>query len=423
MNRPAQISRILGLMALGLAGTVSAENWPQFRGPTAQGISTETGLPLVWNATNNVVWKRSIPGLGWSSPIVWQDRVFLTTALDPGVSCHVLCLDSATGKVLWDKEVLQQNTTGRREARNSHATPTPATDGNLVYAAFFDGSLAALDFKGSVVWTNREFKFYSQHGLGTSLILWEDLLIQARDGSSDGEDKKLGWQEPWDKSFVLALDKATGRLRWKAQRGLSRIAHVVPVMATDAAGQAQLISGAGDVVQGFDARTGERLWTSLNKGEGVVPSLAIGQGLVFTASGWGGRESIKAFRLNGRGDLQTNNLAWEQRKNMPRVPSFLYAMPYLYSVSDAGMAMCLKGDTGEIVWQERLAGNYSASPVYADRRVYFLSDGGETTVVEAGPQFKIISRNPLQEKCQASMAISQGRLFIRTEKNLFCIGK
>lgn len=398
-----------------------AENWPGWRGPSRQGLSGEHGLPLQWSQTEHVAWQTPIPGVSWSSPIVWEDRVFVTTALENGVSCHVLCLDRDTGKVLWDKEALRQETTGRKEPRNTHATPTPATDGKLVYAAFFDGTIVALDFQGAVAWINRDFKFYSQHGLATSPLLWEDLLIQARDGTSDGENKKLGWQQPWDQSFVLALDKATGKPRWKGARGLSRIAHVAPVIWTDEQGRTFVLSGAGNVVQGFDAKTGERVWSSWNEGEGVVPSLAAGGGLVFSASGWIGRESIKAFRLGGHGDLKETNLAWEQRKNMPHIPSLLYADGLLFTVADTGTAMCLKGDTGEILWQERLGGGFSASPVYADGKVFFLSDAGETVVAAAGPQFKLLAKNPLLEKCQASMAISQRRLFIRTEKNLFCI--
>ncbi|MEK7677195.1 MAG: PQQ-binding-like beta-propeller repeat protein [Verrucomicrobiota bacterium] len=280
----------------------------------------------------------------------------------------------------------------------------------------------ALDFDGRALWVNREFPFYGEHGLGTSPILWENLLIMARDGSSDGEDKKLGWQVPWDQSFVLALDKTTGKVRWKSGRGLSRIAHVVPNVWAAPDGRAQVISGAGDVVQGFEAGTGERLWTSRNIGEGVVPSIVLGDGLAFTASGWGGRESIKAFRLGGNGDQGETNLAWEQRKGMPRIPSFLYLKPCLYTITEGGIAMCLKGDTGEIVWQERVGGNHSSSPLGADHRIYFLSDEGESTVLEAGPQFKMLARNPLQEKVQASMAVSGKQLFIRTASNLYGIG-
>jgi outer membrane protein assembly factor BamB len=419
-----RIPRILicGWMTLTLTHAIMAENWPQFRGPTGQGLSAEKDLPISWSATSGILWKVAIPGEGWSSPIVWADRVFITTATDRGTSCRMLALDCGTGKVLWDREVFKQ-TLQRKEARNSFATPTPATDGRRVYAVFHDGGIAALEIDGATVWSNRDFPFYSQHGLATSPILWQNLLISARDGSSQGEDKSLGWQTPWDQSFLLALDKETGQVRWKGLRGRSRIGHVVPCLWTAPDGRVQVISGAGDVVQGFDAKAGQRIWTSFNKGEGVVPSSVVGDGLVFTACGYSGRESIKAFRLGGEGDLKETNLVWEQRQGMPKVPSLLYIKPYLYSITDNGMATCLKGDTGEIVWQERLGGAFSASPVYADGRIYFLSDGGETTVVAAGPQCKSVAKNPLKEKCQASMAVSRGRLFIRTEKNLFCIGE
>lgn len=410
-------------MILSFTGKAFSENWPQFRGNTAQGLSTEKVLPASWSETENVLWKTPIPGAGWSSPVVWEDRVFLTaTTGDKGTSCHVLCLDAKSGQILWDKEVFTQEIK-RKEDRNSYATPTPATDGKNVYAVFCDGSVVALDFDGNVAWMNRDFKFYSQHGLGSSPILWEDLLIMARDASSEGPDKFVGWQKPWDKSFLLALDKNTGQVRWKAKRGLSRIAHSVPCVWKDPKdGSVQLISCAGDVVQGFDLKTGERLWSSLNKGEGMVPSPAVGDGLVFTASGYGGRESTKAFRLGGKGDLQETNLVWEQKQGSPKVPSLLYVAPYLYTVDDNGLATCLKGATGEVLWQERLGGNFSASPISGGRLVYFHSDNGITTVVEVGPQFKVGSKSVLDGKCQASIAASNGRLFIRTEKNLYCIG-
>jgi outer membrane protein assembly factor BamB len=244
----------------------------------------------------------------------------------------------------------------------------------------------------------------------------------ARDGSSREGDTKVGWQIPWDQSFLVALDKNTGKVRWKTGRGLSRIAHVTPCLWRNESGRTQVISGAGDVVQGFDALTGERLWTSENIGEGVVPSVVVGDGMVFTASGWSGRESTKAFRLGQTGNLKEDNLVWEQKKGMPRVPSFVYLSPYLFWVNDGGIAMCVDGRNGDIVWQERLGGNYSASPVATDELIYFLSDAGETVIVRAHPEFEVVARNPLDEKCQASMAVARGRLFIRTETHVYCLG-
>lgn len=413
---------VMGAMiSNSLVCSIQADEWPQFRGRNSQGVSSETDVPLKWNAEDSIAWKTPIPGESWSSPVVWADHVFLTTATENGESCHVLALDRTSGKILWDKEVFRQEPR-RKEGRNTYATPTPATDGERVYACFGDGSFVALDFAGEVVWTNRDYKFYGQHGLATSPILHDGLLIMARDGSSDSDDKQLGWQTPWDQAYVLALDAKTGKERWIGKRGLSRISHGAPCI-WEHDGRTEIVSEAGDVVQGFDPATGERLWSSLVAGEGKVPSAVIGEGLVFTSGGWGGKESIQAFKLGGEGDLQESNLVWEQKKGMPKIPSMLYAKPYLYAITDAGVATCMKADTGEIVWQERVGGNFAASPVLANGRIYFVGDNGDSTVIEAGPEFNILAKNPLGEKVQASPAISHGQIFIRTDKHLFCIGK
>ncbi|MBI3414833.1 MAG: PQQ-binding-like beta-propeller repeat protein [Verrucomicrobia bacterium] len=410
------------LLSLFAATTLlHAENWPQFRGPTNQGISGEKDLPLKWSATENVVWKTELPGESWSSPVVWGDRVFVTTATENGQSCRVLSLAVKSGTILWDKEVFHQ-VPRHKQARNTFATPTPATDGERVYACFGDGSFAALNFGGDVVWTNRDYPFYGEHGLGSSPILHRGLLIMARDGSNEGEDKKLGWQKPWDQSYVVALDAKTGQERWRGRRGLSRISHGGPnIWEHD--GKTEVVSEAGDVVQGFDFQTGERLWSSEVIGEGKVPSVVLGDGLAFTSGGWGGKETIKAFRLGGHGDLKETSLVWEQKKGMPKVPSMLYVKPHLFALTDGGVATCMKADTGELIWQERVGGNFSASPVCAAGRIYFVGDNGETTVIEAGPEFRVLAKNPLGEKVQASPAISQGRFFLRTANNLYCLGE
>lgn len=400
----------------------AAENWPWFRGPSRQGNSSEAGLPIRWGATENIAWKTSIPGEGWSSPIVWNNYVFLTTATEGGAAFHVLALDRSSGKLLWNTEIGRQ-VPGHKQGRNGYATPTPCTDGKRVYACFGDGTFVALDFDGQIVWVNRELPFYGEHGLGTSPLLWEGLLIMTRDGSGRPPDTGAGWHTPWDQARIYALDAETGALRWQARRGLSRIAHVVPNIWTAPDGHQELISGAGDVVQGFDLKTGERLWTSKNIGEGVVPSIVIGDNVAFTASGWGGRESIKAFKLGGSGDLGESNLVWEQKKGATKIPSYVLVKPYLFAIHEGGVAVCLKADTGEVVWQERVGGNFSASPVSIGNLIYLLSDDGETTVLEAGPEFKVVAKNPLREKCQASMAVSGGRLFIRTATALYAVGK
>jgi outer membrane protein assembly factor BamB len=428
INRPALWILILTLS--GAAWRAEAENWPGFRGPTGQGISGERGLPTKWSAASGVSWKTDVAGEGWSSPIVWADRVFLTAAREKGTSCRVIAIDAGSGKILWDVEAFTQ-TPGRKERRNSYATPTPVTDGRLVYAFFGGGGAMAMDFDGKPVWTNTQNEFYSQHGLGASPILYEDLLIMPWDHSAKGgPEPRLGWQIPWDKSFVLALDKQTGKERYRAMRGQSRIAHMTP-RVVDVAGSPQLVSAAGDVIQGFDPRTGRRLWWVESGGEGVTPSPVFGQGMVFSSSGFatpvGGkaiRPAIRAFRLGGEGDVTRANLVWEHRENVPMLPSLLYVegARLLYAISEGGILQCLNPGDGSVIFRQRLKGNYSASPVYADGRIYLLNDEGSTTVIEAGREFKELAYNELNEKTQASMAVSGGRLFIRTEKAAYCIG-
>lgn len=408
------------LLAIALASTtVLAENWPYWRGPTRQGISSEKGLPLQWSTGTNVAWKAAVPGEAWSSPIVYGDQVFVTTTTESGVHCHVLAFDRSSGKLQWNKKVFEQ-TPLRKEQRNSYATPTPATDGQAVYAVFGDGSVVAVSAQnGDILWEHREVKFYSQHGLGASPVLYGDLLIMAFDGSSNGENKRVGWQIPWEESFLLAFDKKSGDVRWKAMRGKSRIAHVTPnIMELE--GREILVSGAGDIVQGFHLQSGERLWSVYSQGEGVVPSIVTGGGLIYSVSGFE-KPTVRAVKPPTQG--AEASIAWEQRKGVPMIPSLLFHNNHLYGITEGGVAICLKADSGEIVWQERVGGNHSASPVLAENRIYFLNEEGETTIIEAAPTFKILARNNLEEKTQASMAVSQGHLFIRTASNLYSIAQ
>ena len=404
-------------------GLARGEDWPRFRGPTGQGVTSEKDLPLTWSPTDRVAWKVPVPGEGWSSPIVFGDRVYLTTATDGGQSARVIAVDAATGKPLWDTEVFRQETT-RKESRNSYATPTPVTDGKRVWAVFGSGGIACVDAAdGKPVWTNREHRYYSRHGLGASPVLFEDLLILPFDPSAEatGQEERVGWQKAWDKSYVLAVDANTGKQRWRASRQLSRIGHVTPIVV-DVGGQPQLVSPAGDVVQGFDPRTGKLLWQGANEGEGVTPSPVAGGGLVFTSSGFG-NPAVRAFPLGGQqGPVKA---AWEQKRAVPMLSSFAYADPHLFWVKENGIAVCAEAKTGNVVWQERLGEGkvtFSASPVLAGNRIYWLSDEGETVVTEAGPAFKVLARNKLDDgPVQASMAAANGRLFIRTAKHLWCI--
>ena len=428
---PAVRNIVLSLLAcLLFPALASAENWPRFRGPTGQGVSTETNVPLRWSHSpdgkaENVAWKVPVPGVGHSSPVIWGDRVFLTYTSPDGVSCHVISFARKGGKVLWDTEVFQQKP-GRKEARNSYATPTPVTDGERVYVVFGGGGAAALTLDGKVAWTNQDNPFYSRHGMGASPILYKDLFIIPFDGSNTQftnlEEERIGWQKPWDKSFILGLDKNTGKERYKAKRGMSRIAHVTPQIA-EVDGKPQLVSAAGDVIQGHDPETGELLWTARSKGEGVTPSVVVAGGKAFTSSGFEDT-TIRAVRLGGgKGNVTESHIAWEQKRNAPTLPSFTYTDGLLFVLKENGRASCLDAETGDVIWQESLGGTYSASPVLAEGRLYCLSDQGETVVLAAGREFKELGRNSLNEPCQASPAVSNGQVFIRTAKHLFCIGE
>jgi outer membrane protein assembly factor BamB len=397
-----------------------AENWPQFRGPTGQGLSGEKNLPTRWSATENIAWKTAIEGDGWSSPIVFGDRVFVTATTAGGSKCHVIAIDRKSGNIVWNKEVLTQETR-RKEAKNSYATPTPVTDGERIFAVFGGGGIVALDFAGQVLWTYDKVQFYSRHGLGASPVLHENLLIMPFDPSNPPPDEKIGWKVPWDKARVAALDKVRGTLAWEGKRGPSRLAHTTPVSITKP--EPRIYTTAGDTIQAFDPRDGRLIWNVYSQGEGVTPSPLLVGDVLITCSGFE-KPTIRAVRLDGQGDVTSTHIAWEQTQGVPSQSSLIYVKPYLYGVTDSGVLSAFDpADKGKLVEQGRIPGNYCASPVAAEDKIYFCSEQGDTTVVQAGPELKVIATNAFGERIQASPAISQGQIFIRTDKNLYCVGK
>lgn len=411
---------LCGIVLMLISPVLMAENWPCFRGPTRQGISQEKNVPINWDVKKNVAWKIPIPGQGHSSPIVYDKRVYVTTAVDEGASLHLLCVDAETGEVYWDKEVTRQKA-GHKHGRNSYATSTPVTDGERIYVLAADGALLGLSMDGNELWRHKELEYYSQHGLAVSPILQDGLLIVPFDGSSDGPDKKLGWQKPWDKGLVLAVEASTGQVKWRGKRGLSRIAHVVP-QTVNVDGKIQVVSGAGDVLQGFDLQTGVRLWTVRSDAEGVVPSIVVGDGMIFSTTGFG-RTEILAVRTGGQGECTDSHLVWKKDKDVPRVPSMLYVRSHLYALTEGGVMTCFQANNGAVVWRERLPGRYAASPIWADGNIYCLSEGSKTTVIKAGPTFQVLAENDLTGTYKASIAVSNGRLFIRSEDTLYAIDK
>ena len=408
---------LCSLFCLAACDSVQAENWMRFRGPTGQGLSNETNLPVTWSATENVKWKTSLPGKGWSSPIVFEDQIFLTASTEEGVSCQVICLNRKDGSVNWTTEVHRQKP-GPMRKQNSYATPTPVTDGKHVYSVFYDGTIIAVDFSGKIVWKNSEIDFFSLHGLGASPIVANGQVIMPFDGSSRDETQ-IGWKVPWEKAVVLSVDAEDGTVRWKGQRGKSRVGHVTPILVDN---NSQVISAGGDRVQGFDLDTGSRIWSIYSQGEGVTPSPVVGNGLLYTSSGFEA-PTLRAIRLGGKGDVTSTHIAWEQKSGVAALSSLLYIEPHLYSISRDNILHCLEAASGEIVWRQRLDGTYSASPVYADGRIYLLSAEGETLVLRPGAKYEEIATNDLGETCYASMAVSQGNFFIRSAQHLYCIEK
>ena len=306
--------------------------------------------------------------------------------------------------------------TGPKRRQNSYATPTPVTDGKRVYAVFYDGTAVAVDYTGKLVWKNSDVKFFSLHGLGASPLLADGQLVMPFDGSSRDENR-VGWKVPWEKAVVLSLDAATGTVKWKGKRGPSRVGHVTPILVDEGK---QIVSAGGDRVQGFDTATGERIWSIYSQGEGVTPSPVVGDGLIFTSSGFED-PTIRAIRLGGEGDITNTHIAWEQKKGVPVLASPLYVPPYLYTITRDNVLHCIDASTGEIVWIKRLSGVHSASPILADGRIYITSEEGVTLVLRPGPKYDELARNSIGETCLASIAVSQGHFYIRSSEHLYSI--
>jgi len=380
-----------------------AEDWPEFRGPDGQGHSGEAGLPISWSESENVVWKTAIPGLGWSSPAIRGDKIWLTTALDEGHSLRVLCLNRDSGKVLQDIEVFHKENPPRIHTKNSHASPTPILDEGRVYVHFGTNGTACLTTDGQVLWKT-ELPYQHGHGAGGSPVLIGDLLIINCDGT--------------DVQYVVALDKLTGDIRWKQNRkGRMAYATSLAIRVNDID---QVVSPGADRVVAYNPRTGEELWWARYDGYSLVPRPVYGLGLVFICSGYDS-PTLFAVKPDGLGDVTESHVVWTLRRAAPLNPSPLLVDDALYIVSDNGIASCLEAKTGKIRWQQRLNGEFSASPLYADGRIYLLNEEGETTVIAPGPEFKKLASSTLEGRTLASLAVSGQSIYLRTDKHLYRI--
>jgi outer membrane protein assembly factor BamB len=410
------ISRLFALaVAVSLAAAgARADNWPEFRGPTGQGTYRGT-LPVEWGPGRNIAWKQAVPGRGWSSPVVWEGRVYLTTAVPvdgaPGeLSLDALALDGRTGKPLWQTHVFRQGAGAPRiQAKNSHASPTPIVDGRHLYVHFGHQGTACLDLAGKVLWRNTELKYPPVHGNGGSPILAGDLLVFSCDGGSD--------------PFVAALERDTGKVRWKVPRGVDAFkpfSFSTPLLI-EVNGVKQIVSPGSDAVMAYEPARGKEIWrVSYPGGYSVVPRPVHGHGLVFVCTGYESPRLL-AIRPDGRGDVTTTHVAWRARQGVPHTPSLLLDGDELYMVSDSGFASCLDARTGREHWRKRLPGAYSASPLLAGGRIYFQNEAGTGVVIQAGKEYKELVRNALGERSLASYAAADGALFIRTDKHLYRI--
>ena len=410
--RPAAL-----LVALFLAaGPAAAEDWTQFRGPTGQGLASASPIPVRWSPTENVAWKATVPGKGWSSPIVLDGKVYLTTAVPkeggpPALSLRTLCLDAKTGAIDWDIEVFQQ--TGAKltkiHPKNSHASPTPVTDGKRLFVHFGTNGTAALDLKGNIRWKNDELHYSPVHGTGGSPVLVAGALVVSCDGG--------------DVQFVVALDQETGRIRWKTDRKadtVKRFCFSTPLVI-DVNGRKQVVSAGPGLVAGYDPENGTEIWRVKYDGYSVVPRPVFGQGLLFLSTGYDS-PTLLAIRPEGAtGDVTDTHVAWTMKKGAPHNPSPLLVGDELYLISDNGIATCLDARTGTQHWQNRIGGNFSASPLFSNGNVYIESEDGEGIVFKAAREFEEVARNSLKERTLASYAVSDGSLYIRTEQHLYQI--
>jgi outer membrane protein assembly factor BamB len=393
-----------------------AEDWTEFRGPLGNGHSTATNLPLKWSKTEHVAWRVDVPGKAWSSPICLKQRLYLTTAVaddkpENSQSLRVLCLDAANGSIIWEKEIF--HTDGVRSpkihGKNSHASPTPLTDGKRLFVHFGTHGTACLNLEGETLWKNEELIYAHVHGSGGSPVLVGNKLIMSCDGG--------------DVQFVVGLAAETGKIAWKTPRSEDapkKFAFSTPLVIT-AEGKSQVISPGPGAVCSYDSETGAEIWkVKYGTGYSVIPKPVFGNGLVYVCSGYD-KPMLLAIRPDGQGDVTDTHVAWKTTKNVPHSASLLLIDKELYLINDAGVGTCLDAETGDQLWTERVGGNFSASPVFADGRIYLQDELGKTTVLKPGKTYEVVAENDLGEPTLASYALTDGAIFIRTETHLYRI--
>lgn len=417
--RTAAVSAII--LGLGLMGgcqppeSVSEPGvWADFRGPSGQGHAENVDVPTSWSESENVRWKTAIHGRGHSSPIIWKDQIWLTTATADGSKLYALCIDRQTGEILLDKLILEVEEPETIDPVNSYASPSPVIEEGRVYVHFGTYGTACIDTDSfEVLWTRRDLKLDHGRGPGSSPILWNDLLIVSCDGR--------------DVQYVVALDKQTGETAWKTKRSVDytgidpvkRKAFSTPlVIQVD--GQEQLISTGAEAAMAYEPSTGNEIWKVRYKGFSNVSRPITYEDIIYLNTGYE-RASLVAVKLGGSGDITDSHVLWTEKRGIPIVSSITLVDGMLFMVSDGGIASCLDAKTGKRLWAERLGGKFTASPVHVDGRLYFSNFAGRTFVIAAEKEYRLIAENELEASIAASPAMVDKAIFIRTDTHLYRI--
>jgi len=404
---------IVFLLAFPFLRSPARADWPQFRGPDGQGHSLATGLPLQWSETTNIRWKVPIPGRGWSSPVLGGGQIWLTTALDDGHSLRALCLDQQTGKLIHDIEVFQISKPPVINGKNSYASPTPVLEPGRLYVHFGTFGTACLDtLSGKILWTNQELRLDHKEGPGSSPAVCGELLILNCDGI--------------DVQYVAALDKHTGRVAWKTPRSGARNsyadfrkAYSTPLVIR-VNGREEIVSVGADRASAYDPITGKEIWWVDYKGFSNVPRPVFDRGVVYLCTGYM-KPEVWAIRADGEGDVTQDHVLWRETKQAPANVSPLLIDDVLYTVSDMGVITARATATGREMWSQRLGGPATASPVYADGRIYVCDENGKTSVLKPGAKFDLLARNAVKGRVQASPALEGQAIYLRTDSHLYRI--
>jgi outer membrane protein assembly factor BamB len=401
----------------------SGENWTSYRGPTDQGYCGSADLPVRWSEGENVVWKTPISGKAWSSPVIWDDRIWLTTAPEDGTQLSAICVAKSSGKILHEKLLRAVVAPQYCHPFNSYASPSPVIEEGRVYVSFGAPCTACLNSStGEVIWQRTDFVCNHFRGAGSSPLIYKHLLILHFDGS--------------DRQYVVAMDKRTGKTVWKTDRSVDfhdleagtgqpnregdlRKAFSTPVIA-DVQGRPLLISLGSMALYGYDPLTGEERWRAeaIGSHSGACRPV-LGHGLVFSPMGAG--VELWAVRPDGHGVVTDTHVAWKYKRGVPRRPSLLLVDDLLFMVEDGGVATCVEAKTGKEVWKQRLGGDYSASPIYCGGKVYFFNQDGKATIIKASREYQVIAVNRLEDGFMASPAVSGRALFLRTKSALYRI--